>query len=266
MPRPDAGRVRSTLPRGESATRNPPACSNASGEAVIPACASRAASMPLAAARPACSGLVMVPKLAVRPAARLAAMASACRDSLLVEPAQIGGGRGGCHRAEHAGRMPALGVMRIALATDQLRPHLVADQVRADRGQARCADRFALGEHRRHEHRARMAGQRHVVVVERVCRDTVDERSLGRAGALLAEQNARLVRGSSAWHGHASRTSCVTGSSRPASMVAIVSTKPERMMRTASRGTLSNPGCATKRASWLVSPAMLRSPRRTDEF
>ena len=111
---------------------------------------------------------------------------------LLVEAAQAGGRRGGCHGAEHAGGMPALGVMRVGLAADQLRPYLVADQVGADRGQARCADRFALGEHRRNQNGARMAGQRHVIVVERVSGHAIDERCLGRASALVTEQNARL--------------------------------------------------------------------------
>ena len=48
-----------------------------------PMAASRTASIAQAAARPACSGLVMVPKLATSPLAILAAMASALRFSRL---------------------------------------------------------------------------------------------------------------------------------------------------------------------------------------
>ena len=41
---------------------------------------------------------------------------------LLVEPAQVRTRSGGGHGPEHPGRMPALAVMRVCLAPDQLRP------------------------------------------------------------------------------------------------------------------------------------------------
>ena len=55
----------------------PALCSSTSGEAVKPDFASRAASTPDCAVRPACSDLVMVPKFATVPAASEAAIAIA---------------------------------------------------------------------------------------------------------------------------------------------------------------------------------------------
>jgi hypothetical protein len=66
-----------TRPLGENAARKPLGCSSASGDAVMPLAASRAASTPFCAARPAWKGLVMLPKFATSPPAMEAAMASA---------------------------------------------------------------------------------------------------------------------------------------------------------------------------------------------
>ncbi len=62
-------RSRSTSPRGEKACRKPGACSSASGAAVMPAAARRAARTPFWAARPATHDLAIEPKFAVSPAA-----------------------------------------------------------------------------------------------------------------------------------------------------------------------------------------------------
>ena len=59
------------------AARKPCGPSIAAGLAVIPACASSAATTPLRAASPACSGFTIVPKFSLRPEASDAAMASA---------------------------------------------------------------------------------------------------------------------------------------------------------------------------------------------
>src|SRR5262249_45016379 len=74
------GVERSHSPVGENADRKPDWCSSASGEAVRPASARRAARTPDCAARPTWKHLVRLPKLATRPPAIDAAMAKAVWD------------------------------------------------------------------------------------------------------------------------------------------------------------------------------------------
>src|SRR5437763_11138161 len=76
-PRPQSPRVTAGLPDCECECMKPALCSSTSGEAVNPDFASRAASTPDCAVRPACSDLVMVPKFATVPAASDAAIAIA---------------------------------------------------------------------------------------------------------------------------------------------------------------------------------------------
>ena len=95
------------------------------------------------------------------------------------EPVQMGDGGGRAHRAQHRGRVPALEMIGIGLAREQFGPDLVADQVGADRVGAGCAQALALGQHGRHQHRARVSAERDVVVVERMGRGGVDQRGIG---------------------------------------------------------------------------------------
>src|SRR6187399_2489528 len=77
LPRPQSPRATAGLPESECACMNPALCSSTSDDAVKPDLASRAASTPDCAVRPACSDLVMVPKFATVPAASEAAIAIA---------------------------------------------------------------------------------------------------------------------------------------------------------------------------------------------
>ncbi len=86
--------------------KKPHGGSSASVPPVKPAPARSAAMTPFCAARPTCSGLVIVPKLTRMPEAQLAAMASACAMALGVEAEQLG--RRG-HRRRRCRRCPTSG-------------------------------------------------------------------------------------------------------------------------------------------------------------
>ena len=77
LPRPQSPRDTAGLPECVCEAMKPALCSSTSGEAVKPDLASRAASTPDCAVRPACSDLVIVPKFATVPAASDAAIAIA---------------------------------------------------------------------------------------------------------------------------------------------------------------------------------------------
>src|SRR3954470_5596176 len=85
LPRPQLPRVTAGLPACVCAFMNPALCSSTSGDAVNPDFASRAASTPDCAVRPACSDLVMVPKFATVPAASEAGIAIALVGSSALE-------------------------------------------------------------------------------------------------------------------------------------------------------------------------------------
>ena len=82
--------------------------------AVNPSRASIAAKSPLRAVWPTCSGLVIVPKLALMPLASEAAMAKRLRGLRRVEPHQVAARGGGAEHAQRRGRVPALFVMMVS--------------------------------------------------------------------------------------------------------------------------------------------------------
>ena len=84
--------------------------------------------------------------------------------------------------------MPALLVQQAGIAAEQFGPGLVAGDIGHDHVGARGAERFGLGEDRRHQHRAGMAAQTDIVVVERVRRGAVDPGRFGRGALFLAER------------------------------------------------------------------------------
>ena len=86
----------------------------AAGEALA---ASSAATTPFCAARPTCSGLVIVPKLTRMPEAELAAIASACAVWLGVEAQQL---RGRGHRAERADGAGGVEALLVVVGMDRL--------------------------------------------------------------------------------------------------------------------------------------------------
>jgi hypothetical protein len=102
-----------------------------------------------------------------------------------------GGGR--AHRAQHRRGMPALQVIGVGLARQQLRPDFVTYQIGAQRVRARGAQIFALGQHRWNQYSARMAAERDVVVVERVGGGGVDQCRIGCGRTIRAEQYARFA-------------------------------------------------------------------------
>ena len=79
--------------------------------AVNPSRASCAANRPLRAVCPTCSGLVIVPKLALMPDASEAAIASACAVFARSRAHQVTAGRRRAEHAQRRGRVPALFVM-----------------------------------------------------------------------------------------------------------------------------------------------------------
>ena len=116
------------------------------------------------------------------------------RGALGIKPAQFGASRRRRDRPEHGGRMPALAMQRHAFAHQKLGPHFVAGNIgRQHLGAARSAD-LALGEDRRHQHGAGMTVERHVVVVQHMGGNAVDQcRAFRRAPD--AGRNERGERG-----------------------------------------------------------------------
>ena len=99
-----------------------------------------------------------------------------------IETAQFGACCSSSNGAEHGRRMPALAMQRRRLAQQKLGPHFVAGDIgRQHFGAARSVC-FALGKNRRHQDRARMAVERHIVVVQHVRGNAVDQgRGFGTA-------------------------------------------------------------------------------------
>ena len=79
--------------------------------------------------------------------------------------------------------------MRILVAPDQLGPDFITHEICPHDLRAGSAQRLAFGHQRRNEHRARMSGERDIVIVQRVRGSTVDERGIGSGGAGCAEQH-----------------------------------------------------------------------------
>ena len=185
-----ASLVRSSVPVGEIACRKPCGCSSASVLAVKPASARRAAMMPACAALPAWNGLVMVPKFDIRPELCEAPSAIACAALSASSRRSDGAGRGRADRAVQAGRMPALLVQQAGIAAEQLGPGFVAGDIGDDHVGAGGAERFGLGQDRRHQHGAGMAAQSHVVVVERMRRGAVDPGGFRRRALFRCRRSA----------------------------------------------------------------------------
>ena len=111
-----------------------------------------------------------------------------------VEAAQRGAGRGRADGAEDARGVPALLVVLVGIAALQVGPHLVARDVGRRHLRAARLQRLALRQDGRHQHRARMAAQRHIVVVERVRGRAVDPGRLRRRHALAHQVEAGVSR------------------------------------------------------------------------
>ena len=131
---------------------------------------------------PTCSGLVIVPKLALMPLANEAAIASACAVCAGVRPHQVAA-RG--RRAEHAqgrGRVPALFVMVEMHAAGDPRLGLEPGDIGGDEGGAGAVAAVGEREQRRQDRRRRVAAQRiaDIVEIERMRRGAVDQRGVER--------------------------------------------------------------------------------------
>ena len=77
--------------------------------------------------------------------------------------------------------------MAVALAAHQIGPDLIPRNIGVEHLLRRAAQFLTHGNDRRHEHGAGMTTQRHVVVIERVSRHTVQKRGFRRRGARRAE-------------------------------------------------------------------------------
>ena len=98
------------------------------------------------------------------------------RNTGSIEAAQFGARRGCGDRPEHRRRVPALAMQRHRFPFQKFGPDLVACDIgRQHLGAARSA-RLALREDRRHQHGARMAVERNVVVVQNVRSNAIDQR------------------------------------------------------------------------------------------
>ena len=198
----------------------------------------------------------MVPKFDTRPALCEAPSAIAVRRRLGIEPAQGGAGRRGADGAEDAGGMPALLVVLVRVAALQVGPHLVARHVGGRHLRPAGLERLRLGQDRRHQHRARMAAQRHVVVVERMRRRAVDPGRLGRRDAPADEVEAGIAR-----RRRQRLLSSLGGSSMlPAIMVPTQSAKPVCTTLSASVGMAARRSSETKSPSERVSGSDMGSP------
>ncbi len=78
-------------------------------------------------------------------------------------------------------------MMKPPLATDQLRPGLVARDIGGHHVTARHVERLGFGQDGRNENRAGMAAQRNIIEIERMGRGAVDPGRLRSVGLLLAE-------------------------------------------------------------------------------
>ena len=122
-----------------------------------------------------------------------------------IEPAQHRRGRGGGHRAEHGTRVPALAVMLVLVARDQLRPHLVARDIGRDHGLAVGTAFLCLRQDRGHQHGAGMAAERGIVEIEHVRGDRVEHRAVARRHAQAGGRERMLRQGTAGKLGHHAR-------------------------------------------------------------
>ena len=101
------------------------------------------------------------------------------RRLLGIELAQSRAGRSRRERAHDCGRVKAALVEAPRLQRGDLRPKLIARDIGRKRLAAAGIKRPTHCQNGGHQNRARMAGKRHVVIVEHVRRDAVDKRSIG---------------------------------------------------------------------------------------
>jgi hypothetical protein len=104
-----------------------------------------------------------------------------------VELAQRRARGGGPDRTENVRRVPAFHVVHVGLASDELGPDFVARDVSVEHLRAGRSQLLADSQNSRHQRGTRMAAQRDVVVIERVRRDSHDERGFGRRSLPIAE-------------------------------------------------------------------------------
>ena len=170
------GRSSSALPSGDKATKKPAGCSSASSEAVRPACARRAA---INRRLPGAADLKRFghgAEIGDQACGHRGGNRHCGRNTGSIEAAQFGARRGCGDWPEHRRRVPALAMQRHWLAFQKFGPDLVACDIgRQHLGAARSA-RLALREDRRHQHGARMAVERNVVVVQNVRGNAIDQR------------------------------------------------------------------------------------------
>ena len=165
-------------PRCRTRADNPAGRRSPARSPVRPPLASSAASTPLRAASPACSGFTIVPKFSLRPDADEAAIASACPVAAASRPSSRLAPRGRAEGAERRRAVPAALIVARIHQPAEARLDLEADDVRVEHRAAGRARDLAGREHRRHERRARMRERHeaHVVEVERVRGRAVGER------------------------------------------------------------------------------------------
>ncbi len=129
-----------------------------------------------------------------QPRAMRGAERKGMRGLVRVEPAQRCARCGRRDGAEDAGRVPALLVVLSSVAADKLGPDLEAGNIGRRQPRAADAEGLAFRQDRRHQHRARMAAQRHVVVVEGMRGGGVDQRCVRRGDALTRQVQAGVAR------------------------------------------------------------------------
>ena len=94
-----------------------------------------------------------------------------------VEPPDDAGRRSSAQGSEDGGRVPALVVVQVPLAHEDIAPHFVSDRIGPDQGRARhrCGMRVGGSQHGGDQHGAGVVRKREVVVVQGMCRRGIDQ-------------------------------------------------------------------------------------------
>ena len=143
---------------------------------------------PDCAARPTWNGLVMEPKLAAMPPAIDAAIADRVGGFAGIEAAHHGGRGGGGNGSEHRARVPALEMILVGIAADQLAPRPRSPPHKPSPSSRRRRRSRRLRQDGRHQDRAWVSAQSHIIIIERMRRGAVEQRGIGRPH--IRQQNA----------------------------------------------------------------------------